>query len=659
MKRLHITYSVLVLIFGLILTRSDTLTGAKAYSKAHLQPKTSAVADFDEDGILDVVSAYGHPYGGMLVVHLGNPDTIYPNGIGARQFKENGEFADSPSARLSKPPAVVEFIGAGDFDADGHCDVVTADSDQAISLSSGDGRGSFIPARRIELPGRITSLATGEVNRADGLTDLVAGIIAADGPKLLVFEGPAGALKSKPEEFPMPARITALALGQLDEDYLADIAVAAERDFLIVGGRDRRLSLEEMSRADVPQAHVSRQSFPFAVRAMAVGNFAGDYRSEVALLTDAGKVAVLRRDEIKRAGKAGSTEGATWQVSGEQQFSTAAQTAMTFTVTTTADSGPGSLRQAIFDANSNPGVDTINFRIGDGAQTITPTSALPAIIDPVAIDGTTQPGFAGTPIIELNGTGAGISNGLHIIAGSSLVRGLVINRFNGNGIFSEGAGSNSIKGNFIGTDVTGTIDLGNGLTGVRLFSGNNTIGGAALEDRNIISGNNDSGIYICCGNASAGNIVQGNLIGTDITGKLAVGNTPDGVVSQGPGSIIGGTTPRTGNIISGNNRAGVVLFSGAQFNLIQGNFIGTDISGKAILGNTAEGVGIHAGAFNSTIGGTVATARNIISGNGTYGVVMFNGTTDELVQGNFIGTNSLGTARLPNGSQRRGAIRHV
>jgi hypothetical protein len=106
--------------------------------------------------------------------------------------------------------------------------------------------------------------------------------------------------------------------------------------------------------------------------------------------------------------------------------------AVTFTVTTTADSGPGSLRQAILDANATPDADAITFNIaGSGVKTISPASGLPTISQPVTIDGWTQggPGYAGPPLIELNGTSAGAANGLVVLAGMSTVRGLVINRF--------------------------------------------------------------------------------------------------------------------------------------------------------------------------------------------------------------------------------------
>ena len=132
----------------------------------------------------------------------------------------------------------------------------------------------------------------------------------------------------------------------------------------------------------------------------------------------------------------------------------------TFTVTTNANDGAGSLRQAILDSNANTGADSIEFSIGGGGvQTIALTSALPAVTDPVEIDGTTQPGFAGSPVIVLNGRAAGFNvNGLTISAGNSTVRGLVINSFPfGNGIVLQTNGGNHIVGNYIGVDVTGTI----------------------------------------------------------------------------------------------------------------------------------------------------------------------------------------------------------
>jgi hypothetical protein len=138
----------------------------------------------------------------------------------------------------------------------------------------------------------------------------------------------------------------------------------------------------------------------------------------------------------------------------------------TFTVTNTNDSGAGSLRQAILDANATPGTDTINFNIPPGGvQTIAPLTLLPSITSPVIIDGTTQPGYSGTPLVELNGfhfTGQfGCSGtGLFITAGNSTVQGLMINSW-GTGISLDANGNNVVQGNYLGLDATGNITPGN------------------------------------------------------------------------------------------------------------------------------------------------------------------------------------------------------
>jgi titin len=339
----------------------------------------------------------------------------------------------------------------------------------------------------------------------------------------------------------------------------------------------------------------------------------------------------------------------------------------TFLVTTTADAGAGSFRQAILDANATPEPNTIAFDIGGGGvQTIQPLSSLPVVTRPVVIDGTTQPGFAGTPLIVLNGSSAGfMASGLRISAGNSTVQGLVINSFSyGDGIELRTNGGDLITGNYIGTDVTGTKALGN-YHGVAVTSNNNMIGGTTAAARNLISGNgsfgfgNFTGILIAAG--ATGNLVQGNYIGTDVTGTKALGNTLGGVVIEGDfdrttsDNTIGGTAPGAGNLISGNRGPGVVM-AYATGNRVQGNFIGTDVTGTKALGNSGGGVAIGFASNNNTIGGTATGAGNLISGNRSPipvnrspGVVIAY-ATGNLVQGNFIGTDVTGTTALGNGN---------
>lgn len=328
--------------------------------------------------------------------------------------------------------------------------------------------------------------------------------------------------------------------------------------------------------------------------------------------------------------------------------------AATFTVTNTSDSGAGSLREAILDANANAGADTIEFSIpGVGPHTIQPTSALPTITDPVIIDGYTQPGASpntnptGTGLntvlmIELDGTNAGaLVDGLLITAGNSTVRGLVINRFSRYGIFLGTNGGNVIEGNFIGTDVTGSVDLGNAAGGVPIFDASgNTIGGTTAGAGNVISGNGDYGVGIF--DNSTSNLVQGNFIGTDVTGTADLGNYGSGVVifySGSSSNTIGGTTTGAGNVISGNDKSGVHLWNDVTGNLVQGNFIGTDVTGAADLGNSFDGVSI-ANASNNTIGGQLPEAGNTIAFNNGWGVVVSSDSTGNAILFNSIFSNA-------------------
>jgi CSLREA domain-containing protein len=242
------------------------------------------------------------------------------------------------------------------------------------------------------------------------------------------------------------------------------------------------------------------------------------------------------------------------------------------------DDGTGNctLRAAIMQSNvSGADVDEIRFSIGSGVQTITPASPLPPS-HPAVIDGTTQPGFSGTPIIELDGSNAG-SDAIGIWGGPRLVvRGLVINRF-ATGI--QVNSSSMVEGCFIGTDVTGTAALGNSV-GVQIGVASIRIGGVTAEARNLISGN---GTSVLAAGDSLSNFVTGNFIGTDVTGTSALGGSQIGVLASGRGFTI------ERNVISGNV-TGVTMASAQSGPIVRNNFIGTDITGTIAIGNTGDGV---------------------------------------------------------------------
>jgi hypothetical protein len=269
-----------------------------------------------------------------------------------------------------------------------------------------------------------------------------------------------------------------------------------------------------------------------------------------------------------------------------------------FTVSNTNDSGAGSLRQAITDANATSEADVVKFNIpGSGVKTIKPSSELPRITEPVTIDGYTQPGSKknsltkGTDamlLIELDGTNAGTGavDGLTIDATNVVVRGLVINRFSFNGIqtlrpiFFRDATNVKIEGNFIGTDASGTQDRGNGNTGVGVFFGqNDTIGGASPEARNLISGNGRNGIVLN-GNTTDANKVEGNLIGTKKDGASGLGNDDAGVLIFSGSNTVGGATPGAANTIAFNGGDGVGV----------GDLFANRVLGNSIFSNGEQGI---------------------------------------------------------------------
>jgi hypothetical protein len=374
-------------------------------------------------------------------------------------------------------------------------------------------------------------------------------------------------------------------------------------------------------------------------------------------------------------------------------------TPATFTVTTGTDDGPGSFRQAILDSNATQGPDTIAFNIGGGGvQTIRPTAALPTVTDPVVIDGTTQPGYAGAPIVVLNGSQAGRDvSGLTITAGDSIVRGLVITSYYyASGIVLAGAGGNRVVGNYIGTDVTGqlTLDFQVGGSGVAVLGGaGNVIGGPTATDRNVIStwtatgvlvttndttvqgnyigidatgtrglvpgGTGDVGVLVAfverntivgnvigdCQaaisvNAGDGHRIQGNFIGTDVTGTVALGNAV-GIAFGGNRSLIGGPNPADRNLVSGSTHTGISV--GGLGNRVEGNYVGTDVTGTKALGNV---IGIAAAGAIVLPPEPVVVVGNLVSGNTVYGIDL-DGRAE--ARGNFIGTDLTGTKALPNG----------
>lgn len=332
--------------------------------------------------------------------------------------------------------------------------------------------------------------------------------------------------------------------------------------------------------------------------------------------------------------------------------------AATYTVSVNIDnvaSPPaGSLREAINLANSNPGADAIAFAIGSGAKSITLAGALPAIIQPLDLDATTQPGYepAKIPIIELNASGVGATAVINLAAGSdgSSVRGFVINRFPYVGVNIASTNGHTIKGNWFNVNAAGNAVSHTAGSFASIYVQNGTgvqIGGTTAAERNVLCAS-QYGIALWWAACTA-NSVTGNWIGLLPNGSAGTGPSFD-CVSIANGShhqAIGGTAVGAGNVLSNATRWGVAIHDGTGGNTVQGNLIGTNATGDADFGND---IGCYiAGAAGNTIGGSTSSARNIISGNNGSGIYLDTGATTNTIQSNYIGLRADGTAAIANG----------
>jgi hypothetical protein len=342
-------------------------------------------------------------------------------------------------------------------------------------------------------------------------------------------------------------------------------------------------------------------------------------------------------------------------------FAASVGAADTYTVTSTGDTGPGTLRQAITDANGHPGADTIAFNIaGSGVHTIAPATPLPGITDAVTVDGYTQAGsLANTnPTgmglntvlhIEIDGTNAGSQPCLHARHDDITIRGLVINRCSSYAIQGEDLGISHqnlvVEGCFLGTSADGSQALGPYFAGVGIDGFSNVrIGGTTPADRNLISGiSGSAGIVLA--NAT-GSHVEGNLVGTDAAGLHKIATSTGGItINQGTSNVIGGTSAAARNVITDQIALGGSGLNSATGNFVQGNFIGTDVTGTRVLHCHAECVRVY--DTGNTIGGSAPGAGNTIGGSNSIAGIQVQGS-GTVIQGNFIGTDETGTHRLPN-----------
>ncbi|QQS32421.1 MAG: right-handed parallel beta-helix repeat-containing protein [Acidobacteriota bacterium] len=822
--------------------------GAAAGSPA----RSMAKGDVNSDGTPDLIVADS---GGAIHVYRGNPDSIFPNSAAAQQRRESNTFTEDPfiySHMAAVIPTAPDVLESGDFNADGHIDVIAARfGESSIFFAAGDGKGNFAPAMRIDVGGAVTALFAGEIGRPDGQTDLAVAVAAPDGPRLLVFEHPEGAFKNPAEMYVLPAQATTMTAGNLDSDSYRDLAIGSGNILTIIRGRGHTYPWDKLKEVQLerPRPLVDSKQMPFEIASMVVGRFGHDNSEVLAFVTTSGAIETLsrptkraevkklarpakaleqfipvgaramrlatmeyavdqenmiRRSDIKRgaalvsnindhsaseeftpnkrendAAASFATQRARdgfimsispsaeeplsrWQTrevfrdarfaqaavyggsamravrvhisdSGRDELAvldrvgsqihlfrrgasyangtrstdevvtfdsnavpvdllpmrlnrdalsdlvilhegsavpSVAMTApmATYVVTTNDDvSGCGegicSLRGAIFAASNNPGPDLIAFSIGGGPPTIDLNTQLPSLTSGTTLDATTQPGYSGSPLITIPGHNLGNrSDGLQISGSNCVIRGFVVNRFKGeydasmggivggNGIAvlttlgSSTSLNNFVEGNYSGTNIAGTSDLGNDTTGVNIFAADETtVGGTIDEARNVLSGSgSDNDPTITPRKFGAGaaifggqyNVFKGNYIGTNALGTAKINNT-QGIRMAGGNTLVGGNEAGAGNVISGNgdrftvyNPDGCIgpgieeetvydpntLEFLSLFNDYRGNKIGTNAAGTAAVGNCSTGLRTKP-SHMSSIGSITSSGRNVISGN--------------------------------------------
>ena len=675
----------------------DTLA-TQALSGQSGKPLSLATADFDEDGMPDLAAGYATAGGaGAISVHRGNVDALWPYGAALRNGTPPAFLPDAGVTAVPEPP---DFMGAGDFDADGHWDIVTAKlGSHALYLLRGDGHGGFAPAEKIGLPGAVTALTTGEINRLDGLTDIAVAVTGAGGSQVLVFESPDGALRGKPETLSVPAAVTSMAMAPLDDSAMNSLAVAAGNDLFIFHGRDRRLSHPKAVRELVPAAEVTRQSFPFALRALAVGNFSSTL-IDLAILGDDGKVHFFERPDADYqaavnalAAKRGVRHpGANAAVSlpkpksrelvlrGEVALPHGAEIAPRLVAARTSIGQghdllavDGASGQIHFLSRDTEGERAMRLSASLDVPGGAPVAVLPMRLQPSAFHalvllngGNHEPVVAHVSnpavftVTTTADSGPSSNNDLESTAIAGSLRTAITNA-------TAAGGPTNIVFNIPPNDPN--YNAATGVFTIKLVS---TTGCGTAADQNtnpvcyslptlpagcFLDGYSQSG-------AVQNTLAQGN----NAVLKIAINGAQAGLgtdaITLSPFTSSGillsaGTSTVRGLIITGFTAAqyqdqnGNPLLEGAigvylnsSSNVIEGNFIGVDQAG-AVAGNS-QGISADGAYAGNTVGGTIPQARNVLSGNGFANFLMdyvaMPGSF--LVEGNYVGTDSTGKIAL-------------
>ena len=629
------------------------------------RPLSLAADDFDQDGVPDLLAGYAWPAsGGLLALHRGSLDSFWPHGAEADTRRAAGLFVDAPflpEARLLALPVSPDYLAAGDFDNDGHRDVVAAArGDGVLHILPGDGQGGFGAPEAIPLPGAVTALAAGEVNRRDGLVDLVVGVetVAQMGraqgpPLLLVFEGPNGALRAEPETIPLPAPATVLAIGQLDDHYALDIAAACGSTLVLVHGRDRALSLSPRpptAGTPLPLSNASEAGagegeggrgegvratthpLPYAISALALGNFILEegYSQELALLSPDGVVHVVAPATAAEITHFSLPEPATWNLQPVTSSSNLQLVSLNTSSLPTTD-------LAVLD----PAGQQIHLLLNVPSATVVtleasgaPAALLPLRLNPDALDDLVvlQMGAAAPTVVE-----------------TAPMAILTVNETGDQGDLCA---------------------VGDGICAATEYQGDPpqcvVVAGctlrAAIDEANAGEGA-DVIAFVLPGSGPHVIPVHAYLeasepVTLDGTTQPGYSDSPIVELTGAPSVTLflsGGDTVVRGLALTAAGVHGLEIdnpkygWNGGNTS-VEGNYVGLKPGGAQCAGNGQLGISIW-NVANNRIGGTTAAARNVIACNEGHGIQIIDGpaATFNRVTGNSIGTAADGTTAQGNG----------
>src|SRR5882762_2077292 len=279
---------------------SDTAIDA-AMRGGSARPLVLATGDFDGDGAPDLVTGYRYFGSGILTLQRGNIEAFAPRDLKVYDRAAKGELPASflTDVQTIQLPESPDFLFVGDFNNDGHEDLLTAARGGGLYLLAGDGRGGFETPEPLELPGPVTALTTGAFGDAEGWLAVIAGVVGPQGPALAIFDQDTNGLSRTPTISPLPAEAKALVLGSFDDDPYVDLGVASGNNIIIVHGQKPAAPVSDGQRIEL-QSRMEQIDLGFSARELVAGNFIADStgRAELVALSDNGALHLLEREPM-------------------------------------------------------------------------------------------------------------------------------------------------------------------------------------------------------------------------------------------------------------------------------------------------------------------------------------------------------------------------